>query len=128
MYQLTTYQELLCKEIVDAAYSVHSKLGTGLLEKLYEICFCYELKKRGLLYKRQTCLPIQYDELLFKESLRIDVLVGEEIICELKAVDIINPLWQAQILSYLKLSGLHVGFLINFNVLNIGKGIRRYSI
>lgn len=119
---------MLCKEIVDISYKLHSKLGTGLLERLYKICFCYELKKRGLQYKRQACLPIKYDQLIFKEGVRIDVLVEEQIICELKAVDMVNPLWQAQILSYLKLSGLHIGFLINFNVFNIGKGIRRYSI
>lgn len=101
-------------------------MGPGLLERVYEIYFCHELNKRGLAYRRQIDIPIVYDGLVFDEGLRLDVLVADEIICELKAVDIINPVWEAQVLSHLKLTDKRLGYLINFNVINIGKGIRRF--
>ncbi len=128
MYYLTDHEKWLCTEITDCAYQVHKKLGPGLLEKIYEACFCYELSKRGIENQRQVDLPIIYDDLVFDEGLRIDVLVEDLIICELKAVEQINPLWQAQIMSHLRLTGNHVGFLINFNVSMIKNGIRRYSL
>lgn len=126
MYQLTKREEVLCEEIVDCAYRVHKNLGPGLLEKVYEICFCHELSKKNIKFNRQVKLPIYYDSLLFEEALRIDVLIEDRIICELKAVEVLNPVWEAQILSHLKLSGLNIGFRINFDVNNISKGIRRY--
>ena len=89
--QLSEREEWLGKEIIDAAYKVHKKLGPGLLEKIYEACFCYELKKKGIIYKRQVELPIYYDGQLFDEGLRMDVLVDELVVCELKAVETINP-------------------------------------
>ncbi len=113
-------------KIVDAAFSVHKNLGPGLLEKVYEVCFCHELAKRGLQYQRQIDIPISYDHLVFEEGLRLDVLVNDEVICELKAVDEVNPIWEAQVLSHLKLTNKRLGYLINFNVINIGKGIRRF--
>jgi GxxExxY protein len=126
MYKLTEREEWLCKEIVDAAYKVHKQLGPGLLEKIYEVCFCHELAKKGISFQRQVYLPVVYDGLEFDEGLRLDVFVDDLIICELKAIDIINPIWEAQILSHLKLTGKHIGFLINFNVTLIKDGIRRY--
>ena len=128
MYTLNDIEEHLCKEIMDCAYKVHIQLGPGLLEKIYETCFCYELDKKEISFTRQDKLPIWYDGLEFDEGLQLDVLVDSKIICELKALDIVNPLWQAQILSHLKLANLHVGFLINFNVPLIKNGIRRYSL
>ncbi|MBI3137571.1 MAG: GxxExxY protein [Sphingobacteriales bacterium] len=128
MYQLTNQEKWLCSEIVDCAYQVHKKLGPGLLEKIYEACFCYELSKKGIRNRRQVDLPFRYDELIFDEGLRLDVIVDEIIICELKAVELVNPLWQAQIMSHLKLTKNHIGFLINFNVTMIKNGIRRYSL
>lgn len=128
MYQLTEYEECLCSEIVDCAFKVHNNLGPGLLEKIYEVCFCHELKKKGVKYQRQVELPVFYDDLKFDESLRMDVFVEEIIICEIKAVETVNPLWQAQIMSHLKLSQNHIGFLINFNVALIKNGIRRYCV
>lgn len=128
MYKLTAFEEQLCSEIFDCAYTVHKQLGPGLLEKIYEACFCYELEKRRINYERQKSIPIMYDELAFDEGLRIDVYVEDQIICELKAVETINPLWQAQVLSHLKLTGDHVGFVINFNVSLIKNGIRRYCV
>jgi len=118
--------EAIGKKVVDAAYTVYKNLGPGLLEKVYEICFCHELSKRGLNYKRQVSIPIVYDNLKFDEALRLDVIIEDEIICELKAIETVNPVWQAQILSHLKLTGKRLGFLINFNVPNIGSGIQRF--
>jgi len=116
------------KEIVDAAFKVHQNLGPGLLEKVYEVCFCHELKKKGIGFLRQVDIPIKYEGLVFDEGLRLDVLVEENIICELKSVDQINPVWEAQILSHLKLMNKRLGYLINFNVKNIGKGIHRFVL
>ncbi|MCK4358106.1 MAG: GxxExxY protein [Candidatus Cloacimonetes bacterium] len=122
---LSEREESIAKKIVDAAYTVHKKLGPGLLEKIYEVCFCHELSKRGLKYKRQVDIPIKYNGLIFDEGLRLDVLVEDLIICELKAVEEMNPVWEAQILSYLRLTGKRLGFLINFNVPVIKNGIKR---
>ena len=116
------------KKIVDSAYTVHKSLGPGLLEKVYEICFCHELQKRGLKYQRQLDIPIVYDGITFKEGLRLDVLVENKIICELKALELVNPVWEAQILSHLKITDNRLGFLINFNVPLMKNGIRRFVI
>ena len=128
MYILTDIEKFLCTDIVDCAYKVHKQLGPGLLEKIYEVCFCHELSKREIPYKRQVKLPIFYDGLQFDEGLQLDVLVDNKIICEIKAVDVVNPLWEAQIISHLKLTGIHVGFILNFNVPIIKNGIRRFSV
>ena len=122
---LTENEEQIAKQVVDAAFTVHKALGPGLLEKVYEVCFCHELSKRGLEFKRQADVPIEYDGIVFDEGLRLDVLVENLIICELKAVDEMNPVWEAQILSHLKLLGNRLGFLINFNVPAFKKGIKR---
>ncbi len=118
----------IARKVIDAAYNVHINLGPGLLEKVYEICFCYELEKRGLLYKRQLDVQVVYDNIVFKEGLRLDVLVEDCIICELKAVEGMNPVWEAQMLSYLKITGKRLGFLINFNVPRIKEGIKRFVL
>lgn len=125
-YVLTQREEDLCRIIVDCAYRVHVALGPGLLEKIYEACFCHELSKRNIPFKRQQLLGITYDNLVFDEGLKLDVLVDNLIICEFKAVDNVNPIWQAQLLSHLKLTKLHVGFILNFNVAIMKSGIRRY--
>jgi GxxExxY protein len=118
--------EKIGKLIVDSAYTVHYNLGPGLLEKIYEVCFCHELAKRGLNYQRQVNIPIVYDNLEFNEGLRLDVIVEDCIICELKAIEIVNPVWEAQIISHLKLTEKRLGYLINFNVPKIKDGIRRF--
>lgn len=125
-FEVTDEEERIAKLIVNAAYKVHKTLGPGLLEKVYEACFCHELKKAGLEFERQVYLPICYDGLEFDEGLKLDVLVEEQIICELKSVVEIHPVYQAQILSHLKLLQLNLGFLINFNVPLIKNGIKRY--
>jgi GxxExxY protein len=122
---LSKNEEAIASMVVDAAFKVHTSLGPGLLEKVYEICFCHELTKHNISFRRQVEIPIIYDGLIFNDGLRLDVLVDERIICELKAVNEMNPLWEAQILSYLKLSHKRLGFIINFNVPVIKKGIRR---
>ena len=121
---LTDQEEFLGKSIVDAAFKVHKELGPGLLEKIYEACFCYELEKKDIPYKRQVELPIYYDGKVFNEGLQLDVLADDLVICELKARELLNPLWTAQLISHLKLSGLRLGYLINFNVPVIKEGIK----
>ncbi len=120
--------EELGKEIVDAAYKVHKNLGPGLLKRIYEKCLCHELSKKGIASERQVDLPFKYDGLVFEEGLKADVFVEKEIICELKAVDEMNAVWQAQILSHLTLIDKRLGYLINFNVTNIGRGINRFVL
>ncbi len=122
---LSKKEEDIATKIVDAAYCIHKELGPGLLEKIYEVCFCHELAKRDLAYQRQVEVPIVYDGKVFDEGLRLDVLVEDLVICELKAVDNVNPVWEAQILSHLKLAGKRLGFLINFNNKYIKDGIKR---
>lgn len=122
---LSEKEERIAKAIVDSAYAVHKVLGPGLLESVYEVCFCHELGKRGLSYRRQVVVPIVYDGITFDEGLRLDVLVEDLVICELKAVEEVHPVFLAQLLSYLKLTGKRLGFLINFNVPIIKHGIKR---
>ena len=122
---LTEKEEQIAKAIVDCVFKVHKNLGPGLLENIYEVCLCHELTKKQLSYQRQIAIPITYDGINFDEGLRLDVLVEECIICELKAVETLLPVHSAQLLSYLKLTGHRLGFLINFNVPVIKQGIKR---
>ena len=117
--------ERVATAVVDAAYAVHSALGPGLLEHVYEVCFCHELGKRGLSYRRQVVVPIVYDGIRFDEGLRLDVLVQESVVCELKAVETVLRVHTAQLLTQLKLTEKRLGFLINFNVPLIKHGIKR---
>lgn len=126
--KLSIREENIASIIVNSAFNVHKELGPGLLERVYEVCFCHELSKAGLTYQRQVDIPIIYENLVFNEGLRLDVLVENSVICELKAVDLINPVWQAQIISHLKLTNKNLGFLINFNVPLIKQGIKRYIL
>ena len=122
---LSEMEEKTASLIVDSAFAVHKALGPGLLERIYETCLCHELGKRGLRYERQVGVPIVYDGIEFEEALRPDVLVEDHVICELKAVDRMEPVWEAQLLSYMKLTKKRLGFLINFNVPLIRDGIFR---
>jgi GxxExxY protein len=125
LYKTTTYEESLAKIIVNCAFLVHNNLGPGLLEAVYEHCFCHELKKKHIKYARQVSVPLIYDENKLPWGVRLDVLVENRIVCELKAVVSISPVFLAQIPTQLKLVDLHMGFLINFNVPLIKEGIRR---
>jgi GxxExxY protein len=122
----TEFEETIGKDIVDCAYRVHKRLGPGLLEKIYEVCLAYELEKKGYVVERQVNIPIHYDNMLFEEGLRLDILVERRIIIEIKAVDAVNPVWEAQIISHLRLLDKRLGYLINFNVPVIKRGIRRF--
>lgn len=115
----------LTGQIVDAAFKVHAALGPGLLESLYEICLAHELRKRGLECDRQVDLPVEYDGLHFDSGLRLDLLVEDTVVVELKAVEHVHPVHKAQLLSYLRLTGKPVGLLINFHVPLIKDGIQR---
>jgi GxxExxY protein len=117
----------IAAEIVDAAFKIHSKLGPGLLESVYEACMAHELTKRGFLVERQKPQPVFYDGLEIEAGYRLDILVNDTIIIELKAVEQLAPIHQAQLMTYLKLSGKTLGFLINFNVPLIKQGIRRIA-
>ena len=115
----------ISEKIIGAAIQVHRTLGPGLLESTYEACLKYELEKRGLKIQSQVGLPVIYDGIQIDLGYRLDILVEDAVIIELKAVTTIIPLHEAQLLSYLKLSGKHLGLLINFNVTLLKDGITR---
>lgn len=125
---LSSREEELATIIVDCAFKVHQGLGPGLLENIYELCFCHELTKQGLEFKRQVSVPIVYDGITFTDGLRLDVLVEGLIICELKAIETVAPVHRAQLISQLKLTGKRLGFLVNFNVSAIKSGITRVIV
>jgi GxxExxY protein len=108
---------------LDAAFAVHRALGPGLIESVYEACLCHELSKRHVAFQRQLALPVLYDGVRLDAGLRIDLLVADEVVVELKAVERITPLFEAQLLTYLKLAGKRLGLLINFNVAMLKDGI-----
>jgi GxxExxY protein len=111
--------------IIAAAVEVHRALGPGLLESAYEECLCHELHLRGLSFERQVDLPVVYKGLRLQCGYKIDLIVSDEIVLELKAIEKVLPVHQAQLLTYMKLSGKHVGLLINFNVPLLTRGITR---
>jgi GxxExxY protein len=113
------------KTIIGAAIEVHRALGPGLLESAYEACLAFELVERGLKVEKQKALPVIYREVKLDCGYRLDLLVEEEVVIEIKAVDRLMPMHQAQLLSYLRLSGCKVGLLINFNVKMLKDGVRR---
>lgn len=123
---LSERTEEIGKIIVHSAFKVHKQLGPGLLERVYEVCLAHEIAKAGLDVKRQVDIPIVYDGIEFNEGLRLDLLIEDSIIIEIKAVEQINSVWEAQIISHLKLLNKDLGFLINFNVSLIKSGIRRF--
>ena len=115
-------------KIIGCAYEVHKILGPGLLESTYETCLCYELEKQGLKFEKQKELMINYKGTTLNNGYRIDILVEDSIVLELKSVENLLPIHTAQILTYLKLSEHNLGLLINFNVTNLQNGIHRYII
>lgn len=117
--------ERVASQVVDAAFKVHSTLGPGLLESIYETCLLYEMKRRGLVVRRQIPYPVVYDDLRLDAGLRLDLLVEDRVVVELKAVEKLLPIFDAQLLTYLKISNHRLGLLINFNVPRIKDGIKR---
>ena len=125
MIPLDSDTENLGRKIVNIAYKIHKALSPGLLESVYEKCFCYEFTKEGIPFVYQQKVPIVYDGVVFAEGLRLDILVNNKIILELKAREEYNSVWEAQLLSYLKLTDTRLGCIINFSVPLIKNGIKR---
>ena len=115
----------IAKQLLDAAFVVHTKLGPGLLESVYEVVIAYELKKRGLTAERQRPMPILYDNVRFDEAFRSDLVVNGTVIAELKSVEALLPVHAKQLLTQLRLSGLKLGLLINFGEAHLKNGIKR---
>jgi GxxExxY protein len=117
--------EEVTKMILDASFKVHSALGPGLLESVYETCLVYELKSSGLKVDTQLILPVVYEGIKVDSGLRLDLLVENCVIVEIKAVENILPLYKAQLLTYMKLTKIRIGLLINFNTIHLKNGINR---
>jgi GxxExxY protein len=111
--------------VIAAAMKVHSSLGPGLLESAYELCLAHELAKQGLSIRKQVSIPIRYEELMIENGYRIDLLVNDRVVIELKALETLLPVHRAQLLSYLRLGGFKLGYLLNFNVAHMRDGVAR---
>jgi GxxExxY protein len=122
---ISAEDERIAKALVHAAFLVHKALGPGLLESVYEVCLAHELRSQGLSVRRQDPVPIVYDNLRFEEGFRFDLLVADRVLCEVKAVQEVHPVSLAQLLTYMKLMDLRLGFLINFHAPLIKEGIQR---
>lgn len=120
--------DVLGKEIVDCAFQVHKTLGPGLLENIYEEAFAYELKEKNISFEQQASIQIPYKNRILKSTYRLDLLVEKKIVIELKCIDKLLPVHDAQILTYLKLTNLRLGYLINFNIPLIKDGIKRKAL
>ena len=118
-------EEAIGKKILDAAYTVHSLLGTGLLESVYEACTAYEARQQGLSVETQVVVPVKYQTVFIDTGLRLDLWVEKLVIVEFKSVETMHPLYEAQLLPYLKIAGWRLGYLINFNVKHLKDGIKR---
>ena len=124
----TIENDLLTERIIGLAIEVHRQLGPGLLETAYEECLCFELKQSGLTVQRQVHLPIVYKSVRLECGYRLDVLVERQVIAEIKAVERLLPIHEAQMLTYMKLSAIRVGLLLNFNTAVLKDGIRRLML
>ncbi len=120
--------ELAARAAIDAAFAVHKTFGPGLLEYVYETCLCQELRSQDVPFRRQPLYPVTYQGVQLKAAYRLDVVVDERVILELKAVEKIIPVHEAQLLSYLKLTGMRLGLLIHFNVALLKQGIKRMAL
>jgi GxxExxY protein len=118
-------EEEIGHSIIGAAIKVHSIVGPGLLESAYETCLLYELEKQDLPVRRQVVIPIRYEDLMIDNGYRLDLLVGERVVVELKTVEAILPVHRGQLLSYLRLGGFRLGYLLNFHVARMRDGVVR---
>jgi GxxExxY protein len=116
--------ERVGKAVLDASFKVHTALGPGLLESVYETCTAFEVRESGLLVVTQVVLPVTYKDIKMDAGLRLDMLVEDCVIVEFKSVETMNPVYDAQLITYLKLTGIRLGFLINFNVVHSKDGIK----
>ena len=117
--------EIIGKKVLDAAYGVHSALGPGLLESVYEACLAYKLRQQKVIVETQVVMPVKFEDVQVETGLRLDLLAGNLVIVEIKSVETMIPLYEAQLLTYLKVTGLRLGYLINFNVFHLKDGIKR---
>jgi GxxExxY protein len=117
--------EVIGKKVLDAAYAVHSALGPGLLESVYEACLAHKLRQQNVLVATQVVMPVMFEGVQIETGLRLDLLAGKQVIVELKSVDTLIPLHEAQLLTHLKVTGLRLGYLINFNVVHLKDGLKR---
>ena len=125
---IPTEAERVGKAVLDAAFKVHTALGPGLLESVYETCTAYELTQSGHRALTQVALPVTYQGIKMDAGLRPDKVVEECVIVEFKSVDTMHPIFEAQLITYLKLTGIRLGFLINFNVVHLKDGIKRIVV
>ena len=118
-------ENLITGKIIQCAIKVHKRFGPGLLENAYRDCLYYDLKQNGLFVRKEVILPLEYEEVIINYGYRMDLLVEEKVVVELKAVEALNDIHLAQVLTYLKLGNFKLGLLINFNVLRLKDGIKR---
>jgi GxxExxY protein len=119
------HENPISREVVDAAFKIHTKLGPGLLESVYEVILTHELKKRGLRVQRQLPVPIIWDDIRFEEGYRLDLMVEDKVLVEIKSIEKVDPVHKKQLLTYLRLMDKRLGLLINFNEEVIRTGITR---
>lgn len=119
------FEEKLTENIIGSAIEVHRELGPGLLESAYEECMCHELKLRGLEYRRQIEIPVVYKAIQLQCGYRADLIIEEKVVVEIKAIEELKPVHEAQLLTYLRLTGIKIGFLMNFHVPVLKNGIKR---
>ncbi len=120
--------EMIGKKVLDAAYAVHSALGPGLLESVYEACIAYKLRQQLVAVETQVVVPVMFEGVRVETGLRLDLLAARLVIVELKSVETMIPLYEAQLITYLKVTGLRLGYLINFNVVHLKDGIKRMVV
>ncbi|MBM3150816.1 MAG: GxxExxY protein [Chloroflexi bacterium] len=120
--------ERVGKIVLDAAFRVHTALGPGLLESVYMTCHAYEIRESGLLVESQVAVPVAYKNMRMEGGLRLDLLVEKSVIVEVKAVEMMNPVYEAQLLTYLRLTGIRLGYLINYTVPHLKNGIKRMVV
>jgi len=120
--------ELLTKKVIGCAIEVHKTLGPGLLESTYEHCLAYELQQAGIIAQTQMLLPVNYKGISIDAGYRLDILIANELIIELKSVDVVNPICAAQLLTYMKLTKIKAGLLINFNTKKLTDGVKRFNL
>src|SRR5436190_20370958 len=123
-----SYDSDLSERVISLAIDVHRHLGPGLLESAYEECLCFELKQAAIDYRRQVALPVIYKDVRLDCGYRMDVVVERALILEIKAIDNVTPVHEAQMLTYLRLSGIQVGLLLNFNSVALRHGLRRFVL
>jgi GxxExxY protein len=121
-------ESTLTAQVIGLAINVHRQLGPGLLESAYEACLCFELTQAGIEFRRQAAIPIVYSDMKLDEGYRADIIVAQALVVEIKSVETISPVHEAQIITYLRLGGYRVGLLLNFNMLRLKDGLRRFVL